>query len=237
MLNHHIDALTLAELAQGIMSDWDQFLYFDVGYGVGVRAVQAGQPVHGMFGNAGLLGHTTVVPGGRHCLCGNDGCLEEYVSARTLVRRCPQLSMSAASDMFPDWDDLATIATHLFSEARRGNQDAQEFVDELEMFLAIGLANTINIFDIPYVVISGFIAQGGDMFRQRLTQATSKRLQPTLGNEVKIIFSNASRSSAAAHGAALYTLKRQLPFVDPLAVIRTDLSGGEPEKLTFATTR
>lgn len=85
-LNHHIDALTEAELHVGSAVGVGDFLFFDFGYGLGLRAVRAGRPLLGRFGNAGLIGHTTVVPDGRLCLCGNRGCLEEYVSGRALLR-------------------------------------------------------------------------------------------------------------------------------------------------------
>ncbi len=211
VLNHHIDALTLAELHVGAVDAPGDFLFFDFGYGLGVRAVRAGQPLVGRFGNAGLVGHTTVVPDGRPCLCGNRGCLEEYVSGRALLRH------AGADVSAHDEDDAIarTIARLLDDGADAGDLGAR---DEIERFLAIGLANVINTFEQPHVVLSGFATAGGQAFRERLLERTQDLLQPTLAAATRLTFSALPRPEAGASGAALFALRDHLPFAEPLVV-------------------
>jgi predicted NBD/HSP70 family sugar kinase len=211
VLNHHIDALTQAELHLGAAREVDDFLFFDFGYGLGVRAVRTGQPLIGRFGNAGLIGHTTVVPDGRPCLCGNRGCLEAYVSGRALLRH------AGPDDDARDEDDvIARTVERLLDDAA---DDADRQVrDELEAFLALGLANAINTFDQPTVVLSGFANAGGPAFRERLLARTRGLLQPTLAGATRLVFSRLPRLEAGAQGAALYALSHHLPFADPLVV-------------------
>lgn len=216
VLNHHIDALTLAELHVGSAVGIDDFLFFDFGYGLGIRAVRGGQPLVGRFGNAGLIGHTTVVPDGRRCLCGNQGCLEEYVSGRALLRYARENVSAHDEDAA-----IADTVRRLFDQ----DDDADEAVrDELERFLAIGLANAINTFDQPRVVLSGFAAAGGAAFRERILRRTRSLLQPTLAAATEITFSRLPRSEAGARGAALFALRQHLPFADPL--VTTTRRGG-----------
>lgn len=212
VLNNHIDALTQAELHVGSAVGVEDFLFFDFGYGLGVRAVRGGQPLVGRFGNASLIGHTTVVPDGRACLCGNRGCLEEYVSGRTLLRY--------AGDGITTHDEDAAIAevvTRIFDAA--GARVDMAVRDELERFLAIGLANAIKAFDQPRVVLSGFAAAGGPAFRGRILRRTRSLLQPTLADASDITFSNLPRGEAGARGAALFALRQNLPFADPLVAV------------------
>ncbi len=210
VLNHHIDALTLAELHVGAAREGGDFLFFDFGYGLGVRAVRAGHPLAGRFGNAGLVGHTTVVPDGRLCLCGNRGCLEEYVSGRALLRHAEAVSAH-------DEDD--TIA-HTIARLLDVGVNARDLAarDEIERFLAIGLANVINTFEQPHVVLSGFATAGGPAFRTRLLERTRALLQPTLAAATNLTFSALPRPEAGARGAALFALRQHLPFADPLVV-------------------
>lgn len=212
-LHHHIDALTLSETCFGAAADWSDFLYFDVGYGLGVRAVRRGAHVHGQFGNAGLIGHTTVVPDGRLCLCGNRGCLEEYVSGRALMRDRPPPPTSRSRGSPEDIDDLAQ---RLFDAARERNGPAQDAVQEIGRYSAIGIANAVNLFDVPRVVLSGFMRMGGDDLRRELLDAVRGRLQTTLAQHTRIRFSDVPRSRAGGHGAALFALRARLPFADPL---------------------
>jgi N-acetylglucosamine repressor len=222
VLNHHIDALTQAELHVGSAVGVGDFLFFDFGYGLGVRAVRGGHPLVGRFGNAGLIGHTTVVPDGRACLCGNRGCLEEYVSGRALLR--------SARDGVSAHDEDAAIAAATLRLFDAPDAAADMPVrDELERFLAIGLANAINTFDQPRVVLSGFAAAGGSALRERMLQRTRALLQPTLAAATDITFSRLPRGEAGAQGAALFALRQHLPFADPLV---TPAFKGGPEPVS-----
>ena len=62
------------------------FIVLTLGTGLGSGIVINGEVVYGHTGFAGELGHTIVVPGGRDCGCGRQGCYETYASASGLVR-------------------------------------------------------------------------------------------------------------------------------------------------------
>jgi predicted NBD/HSP70 family sugar kinase len=60
------------------------YLYFGIGVGSGIMIHSAA--FGGAAGNAGEVGHLTVVPGGHACICGKRGCLETYVSVDSALR-------------------------------------------------------------------------------------------------------------------------------------------------------
>ncbi|MGB3339230.1 MAG: ROK family transcriptional regulator [Devosia sp.] len=64
-----------------------QFYYLHFGVGLGGTMMQDGVPLRGAWGNAGEIGHIQVVPGGLPCPCGNEGCLERYLSLDSFSRR------------------------------------------------------------------------------------------------------------------------------------------------------
>ena len=209
----HIDALTVAELTAGVASGLDDFLFFDVGWGVGTRIVHASELVVSAFGNSGLIGHTTVVPDGRPCLCGNRGCLEEYASGRALARIANEtrgLPRADASNV----DQLA--ATLLGDGAQRwlDHPAVREFID----FLTLGIANAINIFDIPDVVLGGYVSSAGMEMRERLISAVDDRLQPTLRTHLNLMFSSVPRGIGSAFGAAATALRFAFPYITPVSV-------------------
>ena len=51
--------------------------------------VHDGVAARGAFRNAGEIGHVPLVPDGERCACGNDGCIERYVSLEAYYRRQP----------------------------------------------------------------------------------------------------------------------------------------------------
>lgn len=231
VLNHHIDALMLAELACGAAENWSDFLYFDVGYGLGVRLVKAGRPVHGMFGNAGLIGHTTIVPNGRLCVCSNKGCLEEYVSLRALLRQLSALSKGLPAEPTLDHadDDVEETVGRLFAADDEGSATLQNIKRETCEYLSIGLANAVNIFDLPRVVLSGFVTRGSERFREQLLHAVRVRLQPPLAQAAEIVYATVPRTRAGALGAALFALQRRLPAAEPLIVASDLQKGGDAQ--------
>lgn len=209
-LLHQIDALTLAEAGRQPGQSEQPFLYFDVAQGIGLRLMRAGVPLTGMFGNAGLIGHTTVVPDGLPCVCGNRGCLEMYASARAFRRLLDELRdlhPGAALNHLGRPAELAD-ALHL---AGSGDPHARGLVEHLVRFLGIGVANAVNVFEVTNVVLGGFVSGGGEEFRRQLLHEARARLQPILGRELHLVLSTADRDTAAPLGAARHALHHAAP--------------------------
>lgn len=80
----HVDgdarALALAEGRFGAARNDASFLSMVVSSGVGGGVVVDGRLIDGASGNAGHVGHLTVIPDGRDCACGSRGCLEAEAS-------------------------------------------------------------------------------------------------------------------------------------------------------------
>ena len=82
-----------------------QFYYLHFGVGLGGTMMQDGVPLRGAWGNAGEIGHITAVPGGLPCPCGNQGCLERYLSLDSFSQRAPGQSQA-------DWVVAVTPIFH-----------------------------------------------------------------------------------------------------------------------------
>jgi glucokinase len=99
----HVDgdvrALALAEGRFGAARDDSTYLSMVVSSGVGGGVVVDGRLLDGVSGNAGHVGHLTVVPEGRECACGSRGCLEAEASG---------FAIRSMTGRAPDEADLAT---------------------------------------------------------------------------------------------------------------------------------
>lgn len=78
-------ALALGEGWRGGAVGTANYVAMVVSTGVGGGIVLDGRPLDGRTGNAGHIGHVTVVPGGRRCRCGARGCLEAEASGTALA--------------------------------------------------------------------------------------------------------------------------------------------------------
>ncbi|MEQ1408482.1 ROK family protein [Neorhizobium sp. Rsf11] len=117
-------------------------IYFGVGIGLGI--IQDGAPYRGAFGNAGEIGHVTVVPKGRPCpSCGQLGCLEGYASVYVLKEKLGRAGIPECE--FADIERLHA-ANHPIVE---------EWVDEAATYLGPMVAMLENILDPQTVILGG----------------------------------------------------------------------------------
>lgn len=77
-------ALILGETWCGAVAGCRDAVGAVVSTGVGGGIVSGGSLVTGRLGNAGHVGHVIVVPGGRRCACGANGCLEAHASGTAI---------------------------------------------------------------------------------------------------------------------------------------------------------
>ncbi|MCX5496383.1 ROK family transcriptional regulator [Kaistia dalseonensis] len=97
-LDIDLTAAALGDLLYGIGRGFSTFYYLYFGAGLGGRFVQGRSVLGGHRGNAGEVGHMTIVVGGDPCPCGNRGCLERYVSLDALERRLRAEGIETAPD-------------------------------------------------------------------------------------------------------------------------------------------
>src|SRR5213078_271254 len=62
-----------------------------IGTGIGGGLILEGALFHGSSDVAGEIGHTTIDLNGRHCKCGNYGCLEAYASGPAIATRAREI--------------------------------------------------------------------------------------------------------------------------------------------------
>jgi predicted NBD/HSP70 family sugar kinase len=113
------------------------FVHVSGGIGVGAGIVLGGELFRGPGGRAGELGHVVVEPDGPACSCGGRGCLEQVAGQQAL------LDLTGA----PDVEHLVRTPGSAVAVAGRA--------------LGLALSATINLLDVPTVVLGGLYARLG----------------------------------------------------------------------------
>lgn len=169
-------------------------LYFGLGTGVGGGLILDGQPYMGENGMAMEIGHIIVKPNGRLCGCGNLGCVEQYASATGVEKTYFQATgknytASKISDLAQNGDTKALAAFQLAGE-----------------YLAVSVAHTLKILDIPTVLIGGGLSKSWGLMKKSFDQTLNENLIPVLRGKPHILISTAE-DSAGMLGAAMLALK------------------------------
>jgi glucokinase len=196
-------AAAMGEMIFGGAKGMKNFIVLTLGTGLGSGIVVNGEVVSGHSGFAGEIGQTIVVPGGRDCGCGRQGCLETYASASGLVRTA--LNMLSEMNEESRLRDIppSQLTSKIVAEAALKNDPvALEAMDYTAEMLGFGIANTIVYTSPEAIFLFGGLAQAGEALFGPVREYTEKNVMPVFKGTYKILPSAIPESNAAVLGAA-----------------------------------
>lgn len=185
VLDNNARSMVLAESMFGAAKGADNMVLLFVGRGVGAGLLLEGKRFRG-----GEVGHTTVIPDGPVCWCGNRGCAEVFASETALLTRF-QSVLSKEPDPIGRLLADSTYATAL---------------EEAGRHLGIALANTLSLLDVGRVVLAGRLLQAGSPMRATLEETTQERAFLGPGRKLEFLTS-ALRPEIGLAGAGALALR------------------------------
>ena len=165
-LDNDANCATVGEWWQGAARGGTNVVGMTIGTGIGGGVIIEGKLFHGASDVAGEIGHTTIDLNGRHCKCGNYGCLEAYASGPAIATRAREvLVREETASLLPSLVggklDSITAET-VYKAAQQGDAVASEIVRDTARYLGAGIANLLNILNADVVVVAGGVTQAGD---------------------------------------------------------------------------
>ncbi len=133
--------------------------------GIGIGVIIEDKLYTGFNGNAGEFGHSIVVANGRPCPCGNEGCLEQYVSERAILRDF------AAMKGLNSVDIDTFIAKYIDKDL-----DALEMLDQFVKYMSVGINNLLNIFNPEMIVINSSFTMNLPYIIPEITSSLKNRM-------------------------------------------------------------
>ncbi|HLE09914.1 MAG: hypothetical protein A2504_02855 [Bdellovibrionales bacterium RIFOXYD12_FULL_39_22] len=164
-----------------------------LGTGVGGGIIVDGKILSGRFGGGGEVGHTTLVPGGQKCYCGNFGCAEQYLSGPAMEAIYFERSNIKAKSAEIFSDNVSTVA--------------QEVRDFYLNNLAIFLRNLTSIFDPDYFVLGGGVSNQPLLYNEGQKRLWDSTFLP---QSKPLIYQHKLGDSAGVIGAAILLLTKNL---------------------------
>lgn len=161
-----------------------------LGTGIGGGIVIGGEIWHGVSDMAAEIGHMTIVVDGRRCNCGNHGCFEAYASATGITARVREAIAGGRASSLSDkcGGDLGGITSEIVcGEALAGDPLSREIMAETARYLAVGVANMVNILNPEVIVIGGGVAEAGDLLFAPLREAVGEHAFPIAVERARIV--------------------------------------------------
>jgi len=174
VLDNDANLAALSEWTVGAGKGHQHLIYLTISTGIGSGIIIAGQLLHGEQGLAPELGHTTVLPNGPRCGCGQLGHLEAVASgpaiAGWVTQALSQGQQSTLSDLLP------LTAKIVAQSAALGDQLGLAAYRRAGTFIGQALADFIHIFNPSMVIFGGGVSRSGDLLLSPVKEALNKHI-------------------------------------------------------------
>lgn len=157
-LENDMNVSVLAEKYFGHAKENKDFIYLGVTNGIGSGIMVNNRLLLGNMGFAGEIGHTTIHYGGKECLCGQKGCLEQYADCRAVVNE--------AKELFKDRPDITY--EEITKGLLEGDVTCKKLIEKQCKYLSYAIVNLINLFDPECIILGHDIAYSEDFAIQNL---------------------------------------------------------------------
>ncbi|MBE6062989.1 MAG: ROK family protein [Clostridium butyricum] len=194
------DSAALGEVAAGSAKGCSNAIVVTLGTGVGGGIIIDGKIFAGFYPGGAEIGHIIIEKDGRPCSCGNNGCFEAYSSASALIlaaKKKAEANKDSLLFKLVEGDLEKMNAKIPFDAAQSGDKAGQEVIDEYLDYLAVGVANLINIFKPEAILLGGGVSKQEENLTVPLTERVKKLVyggdMPTviktagLGNDAGLI--------------------------------------------------
>jgi len=198
------NAAAWGEFRFGAGTDVDHLVFVTLGTGVGGGVISHGILMRGVQGAGGELGHMTIHATGPRCGCGNRGCLESLASGTSITRRAREVAAerpdSALGKIATERELIGEDVTKL---AEEGDEAALAVLEEAGLWLGIGLAGFVNIFNPEVVAVGGGAAKAGELILDRARKEMYLRARSPSRDLVEIKSATLGAESGVIGAAAL----------------------------------
>lgn len=161
-LNNDANLAAIGEWRFGAARGHLDVFYITVSTGIGGGVICGGRLLLGTQGLATEIGHVVIDPNGPLCGCGHRGHIESFASGTAIAHYYQEeqkkgRSASLAPQSCPDAKAIAQAANN-------GDELALEAFHRAGVYMGIGIANYLHLFNPSIVVIGGGVGRSGEIF-------------------------------------------------------------------------
>lgn len=165
-LENDANCATVAEYLCGNLQDTTNSILLTIGTGIGSGIIINKKLYKGSNSTSGEIGHMCIKKDGLECNCGKRGCWEKYASIKALKLR---ITKELGLNKEISGQEISVLLNN-------GNVNVVNIFNEIKEYLALGIANIINLFDPEKVVLGGSIIYYKQWLADDLNIIVNKRV-------------------------------------------------------------
>jgi len=205
VLEDSVRAIATTELREGAGAQFDDFVYVEVGIGIGSSIFINGSIYRGCNGSAGEIGHITIDEDGPLCCCGSHGCLEAFASSARVIENVKTALQKGVSSKVLELagDDASKITIEIIaSAAQSGDSLAYRALSEAATHIGTACADLINLLNPQAIIFGGALFRAApEILLDHMRRLVRHRALEKSVNDVTLLKAETS-SDAGALGMA-----------------------------------
>lgn len=203
-LENDSKSMAFGEYSSGINQKYQNVLYVNLGWGLGVGIIIYGKIYYGMDGYSGELGHIPTYNNNILCHCGKKGCLETEVSGRALHRKIMErLRAGEESILSKTLEEKGELTMEdILQAVEKEDPLAWEEMDKVAYNLGKAMAMLINVLNPEAIVIGGLFSDVDPAFIKAIELSTRKHSLKLVSQKVDFLGSSL-KQNAGVVGACM----------------------------------
>lgn len=159
-------AMTYAEYLAVAERGYEDLLFVNIGWGLGLGIVFSGEIYYGKNGYSGEFGHTHAYDNDIMCHCGKKGCLETEVSGRAIHRKLlERIRMGESSMLAPKFHRGENITMKdIIKAADKEDPLCVDLINRTGNELGKEIASLINIFNPECIIVGGTLSKAASYY-------------------------------------------------------------------------
>lgn len=167
-IENDVNAAAIAEARFGIAKGERDFICLTFGNRIGGAIYLDNENYKGTDSSAGEFGHMITHAGGRPCVCGGEGCFEQYASVSALTQAVEKATGNSLNGF------------EIFNKDNFNNPEIRHVIDTWIDEIIIGLRNIIYAFN-PSLIVLG----GGIMSEEYIIELIDRKIYKQLMHNFK----------------------------------------------------
>ncbi len=153
-IDNGANAAVIGEYHFGIGKDKKNIAYVNCGVGIRTGIISSGVLIRTINNLEDVFGHMIVDANGELCSCGNHGCIESYVSISNITNKFID---NMKEKKVIDYKEVCSLA-------EKNNNVAVDIIKNAALYMGIGLANYIKLFNPELIILSGPLIEHSKLF-------------------------------------------------------------------------
>ncbi|MDR0687244.1 MAG: ROK family protein [Prevotellaceae bacterium] len=189
LVQHDMDAMTLAEHTIGLGKGVENMLYLYVGgTGIGMGMVLNGKLYLGRDGMVGEIGHIPIADNNKLCHCGKKGCIETEISESAIVAKILENIQSGANTMLSSYVKSGRYLTmqHILQALHSGDTFTINLFAQMSEHLSKVITIMLHLLNPEVIILGGELTAAGQYLTFPIQQHLNRLALPQLLKSCKI---------------------------------------------------